>query len=270
MKRNLGKLAIWAGQGTLPLTAARNAIREREVIAIGFRETTDPESYGDAGIPVRMISLGEMGKNFKFLKSEKVTELVMLGKFPRSFVFGKTGFDLEGLRLLLKLSNSRDMSIFLVLADELKKRGIKVIPQVRYLGDIKAGKGPLTTRKPSADALADIRYGFSIAKTVAEMDIGQTIVVRHQSVLAIESLEGTNETIKRIQPKIGAEAVVIKAARKHQDPRFDIPVVGMETLRLMLERNIRTIAVEAEGTILADKPDLLRFADQKRMIIFGT
>jgi UDP-2,3-diacylglucosamine hydrolase len=264
-----GKLAVWAGQGSLPLTAALNASREREVLVIAFKETTDIQPYKKSGIPIKLISLAEMGKNFRILRAENVKELVMLGKFPRAFIFGKSSFDLTGLRLLLKLSNSRDMSIFMVLAEELKKQGIKVIPQPSYLGNFRAEHGPLTNRKPSQNMLEDIRYGFGIAKTIADYDIGQTIVVRHKSVIAIESLEGTNETIFRVPPKIGKEAVVIKSARKKQDPRFDIPVVGIETLASMFERNIRTIAVEAGKTILADKPALLQFANRKGICIYG-
>jgi DUF1009 family protein len=262
-------LAIWAGEGSLPYQTAVNALAEgRRVLVVAFPGCSDLKLLASSGAIVRSVGLARMGANFRLLKKEGVNELVMIGKFHKKVLFGG-GFDPEGLRLLLKLANLRDMTLFNLLASELKRRGIRVLSQARYIPELLAPAGVLTRRKPGPKELADIRYGFGVARQLADLDVGQTVVVRRGSVIAIEALEGTDATIQRVIPSVGRSCVVVKAGRKRQDERFDIPGVGLQTLERMNRSGIRTLAVEAGKCLLADRDELIRRADRSGMCIIG-
>ena len=263
------KLAIWAGEGVLPFLIAVGAMKERPVVIIAFKEFSDIPLLKRTGAPVHVISIGQMGKNFDLLSREKASELVMIGKFQKKFIFGKSGIDLVGLRLLLKLSNNRDMSVFKVLLGELERRGIRVISQARYLEGSITQAGFLTRKRPSASAVRDIRYGGGIARQVADYDIGQTIVVCRGSVLSVEAYEGTNAAISRTPDHLGKQSVVVKAGRVKQDFRFDIPSVGLKTLEVMKKKGIRTLGLEAGKTLMVGRDDFIKYADKNGIAILG-
>ncbi len=263
------KLAIWAGAGVLPYHAAMQASRITQVIIIAFQECSDIDLLKKTGLPLHVISLGEMGKNFALLKKEKVDHLVMLGKFDKSFLLGKTKFDLGALGLLIKLANLRDMSIFNALAQKLEAKGIEVVSQLLYLPNQTAKPGCLTKKRPSRQEMEDARYGMKTAKMMADLDIGQTVVVRRGTVIAVETVLGTDATILGIPAEHAKGALMAKTTRTKQDPRFDIATVGLTTIHNLKKKNINTLAVEKNKTILVDKETLIREANKTGMCIIS-
>ena len=262
-------LGVWAGEGLLPVRIAANALKERPVVVVAFREFSDIPALRQTGAKIHVISIGQMGLNLSLLRKEHVSELVMIGKFQKKIIFGQTKLDLTGLRMVLKLANHRDMSVFKVLSSELDRIGIRVISQSAYLPEFLSTSGAMTRTKPSREAMKDISYGTSIARKMAEHDIGQTIVVCHGSVVSVEAYEGTNAAIGRVPDYLGKRSVVIKAARLRQDFRFDIPTVGTKTLELMRGKNIKILALEAGKTMIAEKDDFIKYADKNHIAVYG-
>jgi hypothetical protein len=155
------------------------------------------------------------------------------------------------------------------VAGELEREGIKVLESTLYLKSLLAQKGVMTKRKPTTQELEDIRFGWSLAREIGRLDIGQCLVVKNKVVLAVEAIEGTDETIKRAG-RLGKEGVVvIKMCKPQQDFRFDIPAVGIETIRAMGEVKASVLALEAGRSILLDKDETLDLANQKGISVFG-
>jgi len=166
-----------------------------------------------------------------------------------------------------KLRSKHDHSILEAVANELAIDGIELISSLDYVKDLLAEKGCLTKRQPSENEAADIEFGWKIAKEVAGMEIGQCIVVKDKIVLAVEAIEGTNETIKR-GGKLGrSNVVVIKLSKKGQDPRFDVPTIGTETIEYLKEAGVSTIAIEAKKTLILDKEDTIKLADKYKIAV---
>lgn len=264
-----GVLAIWAGAGSLPARVARNAVAEgRRVLAFAFPGVSDEAALRSAGASVVRVGLGRLGEQFRLMRREGVTDLVMIGKFRKEALF-RGGFDATALRLLVSMPDLRDMTVFRALAAELGRRGVRVLPQTAYLGDWIAPEGILAGPRPPRKTLDDIRYGAAVARRLADLDIGQTVVVRRGMVVALEAAEGTDETILRVPSRIAKDAVVVKAARTRQDPRFDIPGVGLTTLASMRKAGLRTLAVEAGRCLVADREEFVRTASRWRISVWG-
>lgn len=261
-KSHRHKLAIWAGAGVLPYYAAMNAHKRTEVLIVAFKEVADIEFLKKTGCPLQIISIGEIGKNLRLLKRERIDHLVMLGKFEKVFLWGKTKFDLGALSLLLKAGNLRDMSIFQVLADKLESLSIEVVPQLMYLPDQTVDEGILTKHRPSKEQLEDARYGLKTAKMMADLDIGQTVIVKKGTVLAVETIQGTDATILAVPDHFAKGSLMAKATRTKQDPRFDIATVGLTTIHNLAKKGIKALALEKSKTILVDKQTVIREADR--------
>jgi len=262
-------VAIWSGAGTLPYFTAKNAILAgNRVVIIAFDGLSDVKLLETTGAKIYKVGLLKLGKNFQILKKERVNELVMIGKFyKRALFYG--GFDITGLKLFFNLPDLRDMTLFKTLESKLKDMGIKVVSQIKYLNDFIAKEGVLTYRKPSSLEMKDILYGFKVAKKLASLDIGQTVVVKKGCVVALEAMEGTDETILRINKKESKDAVIVKVARKNQDFRFDLPGIGITTIENMHKKGIKTIAVEKDKCLLADKDELIKRANKYKLTVIG-
>ena len=171
--------------------------------------------------------------------------------------------------MIKRMRDGKDMSIFNVINDEFNAIGIKVLPQDKYIKDMIAEKGTLTKKKPSRDELADAEFGITHAKKLATMDIGQTLVVRNRTIISVEAVEGTNETIRRGGSLCGGKGVVCKASRQKQDKRFDIPGIGIETLEVMAETGLRVLALEADKILIVDRENVIDYAGRKKISIVG-
>lgn len=257
------RIGLIAGNGRFPILVAQKA-REKgvEVVAIGINEETsrDLERYVSK---IYWLGVGELEKLFKILLQEKLSTIVMAGQVRHKLLFDKSiKIDGKMSGLLDKLSDKKTDSLIGGVAKILEKSGIKLLDSTIFLSECLPEKGVLTKLLLNERVLEDIEFGRTIAKSIAGLDIGQTVVVKDKVVLAVESIEGTDEAIKR-GAHYGKEGiVVIKVSKPQQDMRFDIPVIGPETIRLLKEVKAACIAVEAKKTIIIDKEKTIRSADE--------
>jgi DUF1009 family protein len=203
----------------------------------------------------------------KIFKENNVQKAVMAGTITKRRMFGPIRPDLKGLSLISRLAVFHDDGILRAVADELAKEGIEIISASHYLPELIAPLGVLTKKKPIQAAKNDIVLGWKIAKELGRLDIGQCVVVRNKTVLALEAVDGTNETIKRGGKLAGQNAVVVKVSKPNQDLRFDMPSVGLETIRVMEQVKASVLALEAGKTLLFDKKEMIENANKSGICI---
>ena len=264
------RYAIIAGNGTFPflvLDAARAEGIEPLVVAI--QEEASPD-LSSKGADTRWVSLGEVSKFFELLKTERVTKVVLAGQVKHAQLFSNIKPDGLLNRALAGLSRKNTDALIGAFVHMLSRQGIEVVDSTKFLKSILAGEGPLTTRRPDESEWADVAYGREIAKKIAGIDIGQTLVVAERACVAIEAMEGTDATIERAASlSNGRRLVVVKVSKPRQDMRFDVPVVGPKTVQVMQRANALTLAVDAGKTLLFEKPRLLDEANAAGIAIVG-
>jgi hypothetical protein len=212
---------------------------------------------------------GQLGKILRTLRQHAVQQVVIVGKVEKRFFFETPRLDLRTLRGLSRVRNYRDVTLWQGLAAEFAAEGIEVVEQTRLLGHLLTPTGVLGARHPRRREWEDIAYGFAHAKQLAGLDIGQTLVVRRQTVLAVEALEGTDATIQRGCQYARRGAVVVKVNRPTQDMRFDVPTVGPQTLRTLLAGRASVLAVEAGTTLMLYLSELIAMANAHRLALVG-
>jgi hypothetical protein len=264
-----GPLGLIAGNGRFPFLVADSARRAgRRVVAVAIKEETSPELAGHVD-EIHWVSLGQLGKAIAALKAAGATEAVMAGQVKHRQIFSGVIPDFTLLSLLAKLAFKNTDSLIGAVADVLQKEGITLRPSTELLAHHMATLGPMTRRQPSGDEQRDVEYGRAVARHLAAMDLGQTVVVKDRAVVALEAMEGTDEVIRRAGQLAGKGTVIVKVAKPRQDMRFDVPVIGPLTLAAMREAGSNVLAVEAARTLLLDRPALLAEADQGGLAIFG-
>jgi DUF1009 family protein len=215
------------------------------------------------------IKLGQLGHLIKTLKKQGVRKALLAGTITKKKMFENIRPDLKGLTLMSRLAVFHDDDILRAVADELAKEGIEIVSSILYLPDLVAQPGCLTRKKPSRAEQEDIRFGWKVAKELGRLDIGQCVVVRRKTVLALEAMEGTNETILRGGSLGKEKAVVVKVSKPKQDLRFDVPAVGVDTVRTMARVKASVLAVEAAKTLIFDKIEMITYADQSGISIIA-
>jgi hypothetical protein len=262
-------LGLIAGNGRFPFLVAASARRAgRRVVAIGIQEETSPELASEVD-EIHWVSLGQLGKAIATLRAAGAKEAVMAGQVKHRQIFSGVRPDLTLLSVLARLAFKNTDSLIGAVADVLEKEGITLRPSTELVADHLATEGPMTRRRPSGDEEKDIEYGRAVARHLAAMDLGQTVVVKNRAAVALEAMEGTDEVILRAGRLAGPGTVVVKVAKPKQDLRFDVPVVGPGTLAAMREAGSSVLAVEAGRTLLLDRPALLAEADRDRLAVFG-
>jgi DUF1009 family protein len=215
------------------------------------------------------LHIGQIASMIKAFNNAGVSEVVMAGKVRKLLLFRNFRPDFMALKGLLKLPDRRDDSLMLAVTSILADAGITVLSQVAHAGEMIASKGLLFGPKLSNKLLKDGIFGFSQAKAIAGMDIGQTVVVQDQAVLAVEAIEGTDEAIKRGGILGSGKAVVIKVAKPEQDLRFDVPAFGPDTLEVMHESGCTALVVEAESTLMLERNKIGNLATQYGISVYG-
>ncbi|RJP57083.1 MAG: LpxI family protein [Candidatus Auribacter fodinae] len=254
-------LCIVAGEGTLPFSVARNARNQGlAVYVVGFEGTTDPslEQHVDG---LCWIKLGQLGKLISYFKNHEVTRAVFIGRIAHKVVFTDLKLDFKMLQLAMKLKDWRTDSILRLIADEITANGIEVIDSTTFIPELLPKPGILTRCKPDKKQQEDIHFGFYIAKRLAGLDVGQTVVVRKKSVCALEAIEGTNKAILRGGELGKKDVVVVKVSKPNQDMRFDVPVIGEHTIDVLKQANAAVLAIEAYKTILIEPEKVIAKAD---------
>jgi UDP-2,3-diacylglucosamine hydrolase len=263
------KIGIIAGGGQFPLLFARAAKEEgREVVVVAHEGESRPD-LATAADRLYWIKLGQLGKIISYFKKEKVSEAVFLGTITKTNIFRDIRPDWRGLSLWRKIDIRHDDSILRAIADELEKEGILVRESTLYLGKLLFPKGVLTRKAASASQLEDVRFGWRIARAVGGLDIGQCVVVRDRTVLAVEAIEGTDAAIRRGGSLAGEQAVVVKVKKPNQDYRFDLPAIGLQTIATMEESKASLLAVESGQALLFDGEEVVRRADAAGITIIG-
>ena len=264
------KYGLIAGNGRFPflvIEGARSAGVELTVVAI--KEETDPE-IESVSRKVAWVGIGQLGKMIKHFRDNGVTRVIMAGQVKHVQIFSGAMPDLRMVKMLWRLPRRNTDALIGGVADELAKEGIELIDSTHFIKDQLAPPGVMTKRKPTADELANIEYGLSIAGELARLDLGQTIVVRGQACVAVEAMEGTDATIRRAGELASGKLTVVKVAKPDQDMRFDVPVIGLPTIETMIAAGATCLSVTAGKTLIFDGERMLVLADEKRISMVGS
>jgi UDP-2,3-diacylglucosamine hydrolase len=260
-------LGIIAGGGKFPLMAAASARRMGfRVVAAAHHGDTDP-SLADVVDRIEWVKLGQLGKIINAFKKEGIRKALMAGSISKRNMFGRTMPDLKGIALISRLAILHDDGILRAVAEEFAKDGIEIVSSTEYLPELLAPKGCLTKKKPDKEQEEDIKIGWQIAKELGRLDVGQCIVIKKRTVLALEAIDGTNETIARGGKIAGKGVVVVKVSKPDQDMRFDVPSIGLETIKVMIDVNASVLAVEAGKTLLFDRDEVIAAANKAGIAI---
>jgi DUF1009 family protein len=264
------KLGLIAGKGDLPKAIASEAKAQGyTVIAIALDPLADKSlsSYVDE---TKRVNVGKFGKIIDSMKQCGIKKAVMAGKVSKTLLYeSNITPDLRAVKLLFSLKNRSDDSIMLAITKELEKEGIQLLDITHFSSRILTPEGVLTKKKPTKDEWKDIAFGWKLAKEIGRLDIGQTVVVKNQAVMAVEAIEGTDEAIKRGGRLAGTGAVVVKVSKPNQDMRFDVPVVGLDTLHAMIEVGARVLSVESNKSIFLDKEKIVTESNKAGISIVG-
>ena len=263
----MNKIGLIAVNGTFPIVCARPAKQKgMQVIAVAHEGETLAELAQHVDV-IFWVKVGQLNKLISIFKEQGVTDVLMAGGIKKTRLFGGGLPDLRGIAMLAKMIHKKDDSILRAVAKELESEGITVRESTLYLDNIVALPGVFTKRKPSKEEHQDIEFGWQMAKEIGRLDIGQTVVVKGQAVLAVEAIEGTDEAIRRGGLLCGQGAVVVKICKPQQDLRFDLPAVGTQTIRTMAEVKAACLAVEAGKTIILDREAVTAAADRAGITI---
>ncbi len=259
-------IGLIAGGGQFPLMAAQAARKQGlRVVAVALLGETDTALSEEVDHLV-WIKLGQLGRLIKAFKKHGVRNALMAGGIRKRRMF-EIRPDLRALSVVSKLAVFHDDDILRALARELAGEGIEIVSSISYLPQLLAPPGCFTKRRPSKTEKEDIQFGWKVAAKLGELDIGQCVVLRKKTVLAVEAIEGTDETILRGGKLAKEKAVVVKTSKPGQDLRFDVPSVGLETIKVMSRVNASVLAIEAEKSLLFDKPDMIEYANRAGITI---
>ena len=266
-KAPLQILGIIAGNGVYPrlLADAARKAGVKKIIAAAFTSETDPalEQHVDV---LEWMRVGQLNRLLKFFRVQDIHHAIMAGQIAPKNLFDLRP-DWKALMLLGTLKERNAESIFVAIADELAKIDVELLPATTFLEDSLAASGLIAGPKLSRNEEDDVDLGWRIAKEIARLDIGQTVLVRNGTVVAVEALEGTNDAIRRGGELASSGAVMVKVAKPSQDMRFDVPVIGVETMRVAAEAKLRVIAVEAEKTLLLERDAIVDLANRWKISI---
>jgi DUF1009 family protein len=262
-------LGIIAGSGVYPLLLADAArvAGVKKVFVAAFRDETSAEIENRAD-EIEWLRVGQLGKLLHFFREANIRHAIMAGQIAPGNLFSLRP-DFKAMFLLARLKERNAASIFGAVADQLAEIGVELLPATTFLDHLLAPSGSIAGPKLKEREEADIAFGFAIAKQISSLNVGQTVIVKNGTVLAVEAFEGTSEAIRRGGSLGQKNAIMIKVAKPDQDMRFDVPVIGTETLRVATEARIRAIAIEAGRTLLLQKAVLIDLADRARISLVG-
>jgi len=261
------KLGLIAGNGRFPFLVIEGAHRAgAEVAVAAIREETDPaiENIADR---LTWVGIGQLGKMLRFFKNEGVEQAIMAGQVKHVQIFSNAIPDVRMLKMLLRLPRRNTDALIGAVAAELTSEGIELIDSTHFLKDQLPAAGTLTRRSPDDRERSDIEYGLEVAKEIARLDLGQTIVVRDRACVAVEAMEGTDAVIRRAGDLARGRLTVVKIAKPDQDLRFDVPVVGIPTIELMIASGATCLCLTAGKTLMFDRAEMIALADKNKIAI---
>jgi DUF1009 family protein len=264
------RIGLIAGNGRFPLLFADAARRAGvEVVAVAHQGET-PSEIVDLVSAVTWVRVGELGKIIRAFKRADVRRAVMAGGISKPRQLSDFRPDFRGAAFIARVRSLKDDVLLRGVADELERDGITVVESTMFLGELVPSAGTLSRRQPRSREWEDVRFGFTVAKEVGRFDVGQSVVVKRGTVLAVEGIEGTDAAIRRGGELGRGGAVVVKVSKPTQDLRFDVPAVGPETIAAMQEVGATVLALEAGRTLMIDREALLRAADAAGIAVVAT
>jgi DUF1009 family protein len=265
-------LGLIAGRGRLPLDIARAARRGGlGVAAVAFHGETDPELAAEVE-RITWLHLGELERLIAALHAADVRNVVMAGKILKTNLYGDLASlkpDARAIALIAGLRDRSDDAILGAIADALASEGLLLRPQAELVPELRAEAGVLGSIAPTEDQRRDAAFGWRIAKALGQVDVGQTVVVRDRAVMALEAIEGTDAAIRRGAALGGPGVTVVKVAKPGQDPRFDLPAIGPDTLEVLAQVGAAALAVEADRTLVVDRARVVALADAHGIALIG-
>jgi DUF1009 family protein len=268
------KLGLIAGNGQFPflvLDAARSLGHDVTIVAIkgeAFAELETAAARAPAS-PLHWVNLGQLGKCIDHLERAGCSQAVMAGQVKHAKIFGGVLPDATALSVFKRLATRNTDSVIAAVADVMREHGIELLDSTRFLQPLLARPGVQTRRPPSPQEQTDLEFGYRMADAIAGLDIGQTICVKGKAVVAVEAMEGTDETIARAGRLAGPGVSVVKVAKPNQDMRFDVPVVGRPTIATMTAAGATVLSIDAGKTLVLDGDDVIKAADASGITIVG-
>ena len=263
------RIGLVAGSGSLSSEFVARAKKRGKHVSVVALSSQIKETLSNEADSLVHIPPTRPNEIIRFFSDENVAEIGLVGKVEKSLLFQSLRFDLTVLRFIKNAKNTADATIMDAVIEFVEENGMKVIPQTEYLDHLITPRGSITKKKLRQSLRRDAEYAFQMARSVAALDIGQTVVVYKGTVVAVEGIEGTNEAIHRGCALAGKGAVVCKVARPKQDMRYDIPTVGLDTLQVLREGGASTLILEAGRTFLIDRDRFIREADLTNIIVVG-
>ena len=263
------KPGLIAGDGLLPVKMAQYAKENGfDVVAISLSNDNYAQLKKYCS-KVYSFCPGEALKIEKVLKEEGIKQLTFLGKVSKSIILKRPKFDSKALDFIKRAVRLNDDKVMLMLIEELENIGITIIDQTTFIKNLMIPSGILGKVQPTKEQVEDVNYGYWLAKETGKLDIGQSVVIKDKMIMAVEAIEGTDKCIRRGCKLAKKDACVIKVAKPNQDKRFDIPAIGLRTLKTMRKYKASLIAVEAGETIIVDQEAVIKYADKHNIVIMA-
>ena len=263
------KQGLIAGDGTLPVKMAQYAKENGfDVVCISLSKD-NLSQLKKYCTKVYSCHPGEVNRIEQILKDEELKQMTFLGKVNKSVLLQLHKFDSRAIEILKSVKRLNDDEVMLLIVKEFEKIGIRVLDQTIFIKNLMIPAGVLGKHKPTKEQMEDVNYGFGLAKEMGKIDVGQSVVIKDKMAMAVEAIEGTDVCIKRGSKLAKHGAVVVKVSKPNQDKRFDIPTVGLRTLRTMRRYKANLLAVEANETIIVDQEKVIKYADEHQIVIMA-
>lgn len=265
----MDKIGLIAGYGKLPYIWAKEAKNNNVnvyafLISEEYSKDLDNKVYS-----TDYLSFTQFDKLIKKLKSYDINKVIMLGKVNKKHLYEKNDFDQRFMKLLNMCNNLDDHSILKMIVNEFENEGIEVLKQTTFFEHLLTENGLINNVKPKQELLEEMKYAFSKAKGIANLDIGQTILTKDKAVVAVEAIEGTDLTIKRAGSIINSGTVMAKVSKKDQDLRFDLPTIGLDTINNLISINASALVLEAKRILILEKDEIIKLADKHELSIYS-
>ncbi len=263
-------LGLIAGEGRFPFLVIEAAKRrDISVVALLIEGEADPGLEAIEGMESHWVALGELSRSVGILRSAGITRAILAGRVQHVKALQILRPDRLTFKVLSRLPSRTTEAMLSTVADVFSEEGIEIVDSTLLLEDHMAPEGALTRRKPARDEIDNVRFGATMARGLAALDIGQTVVVKRKAVVAAEAMEGTDRAVRRAAELTSGPFIVVKVARPRQDMRFDVPVVGTGTIRSMAAAGATVLGLEAGKVLLLDRDELVELADEEKIAIYG-